>query len=71
MAGLLVIKLLEESGCKGSVFSDEGVKFMVGRCGGIDGWVGVAGHSSLMENAEGVPTEGGMGLTVFEQGLLL
>ncbi len=71
MVGLLVIELLEESGGEGCVFFNQGVEFMMGGCGGVDGWVRVAGHSSPVEDTEGVPAEGGMGLAVFEGGLFL
>ena len=42
MAGLPGVEPLEEVGGELGVFSDEGVKLMVGRGGGVDGGVRVA-----------------------------
>ncbi len=42
VAVLVVVELLEEVGCELGIFSNEGVKLMVGRCWGIDGRVGVS-----------------------------
>jgi len=39
VAGLSVVELLEEVGGELGVFPDEGVELMVGRGGGVDGWV--------------------------------
>ena len=61
----------DKSGGEGGVFPNEGVKFMVGGRGDVDGQVGVTGHSLLVEDAEGIATEGSVGLTVFEGGSLL
>src|SRR5216683_5167282 len=68
MAGLSVVELLEEVGGDDGVVSDEGVEFMVGRCWGVDRQVRVPGHCSTMEDAEGVVTKGGVGLTMFDGG---
>ncbi len=69
MAGLLVVELLEEIGGKLGVFPDKGVELMVGRGRGVDRQVRVARHWSAVEGTEGIPTEGGVGLAVLEQGL--
>ncbi len=71
VAGLAVVELLEEVDSDDGVVSDEGVEFMAGRCRGVDGRVGVSRHSLAVKGAEGVPTEGSVGLTMFERGLLL
>jgi len=71
VVGLLGVELLEESGGELGVFSGEGVKFMVGRGGGVDRWVRVARHHSAMVDAEGVVAEGSVGLAVLEWGLVL
>ena len=65
------VEFLEEVGGELGVLPDEGVKFVVGRCRGVDGQVGVSRHSLAMEDAEGVPAEGGVGLTMLEGGSLL
>ena len=39
---LLIVEFLEEVGGELGIFSDEGVKLMVGRGGGVDGRVGVS-----------------------------
>ena len=66
MVGLLVIELLEELGGEGGVFSNKHVELMVGRCRGVDRWVGVFGHSLSVVDAEGVSAEGSVGLAVFK-----
>jgi len=71
VVGLPGIELLKEVGGKLGIFSDEGVKLMVGRGRGVDGGVRVARHWLMMEDAEGVTAEGGVGLTVLKWGLLL
>src|SRR6266851_3611023 len=68
VAGLSGVELLEEVRGDDGVISDEGVEVMVGRCWGVDGRVRVAGHSSAVEDAEGVSTKGGMGVAVFDDG---
>ncbi len=40
--GLAVVKFLEDVGGELGVLPDEGVEFMVGRCRGVDGRVGVS-----------------------------
>ena len=71
VAGLPVVELLEEVCGDDGVVSDEGVVFMVSRCWGVDGRVRVSGHVLVMEDAEGVPTEGSMGLVVLDGGRAL
>ncbi len=71
MAGLAGVKFLEDVGGELGVLSDEGVEVMAGQCWGVDGQVGVSGHASAMEDAEGVSAEGGVGLTMLEGGSLL
>jgi len=71
VAGLAVIEFLEDVGGKLGVLPNKGVELMIGRCWGVDGWVGVSRHVSAVEDAEGVLTEGGVGLTVFKGGSLL
>src|SRR5216683_8122046 len=71
VAGLSVVELLEEVHGDDGVVSDEGVKFMAGRCWGVDGRVQVSGHPSTMEDAEGVATEGGVGVAMLDRGALL
>ncbi len=68
VAGLAVVEFLEEVGSDDGVVSDEGVELMVGRGWGIDGWVRVSGHRLAVEDAEGVATEGGVGVMVFNGG---
>ena len=68
VAGLSGVEFLEEVCGDDGVVSDEGVEFMVGGCGGIDGRVRVSGHSSVVEDAEGVSTEGGVGMVMFDGG---
>ena len=70
MVGLLVVELLEEFGGEGGVFSNEGERFIGGH-GGVDGQVGVTRHASPVEDAEGVLTEGGVGLAMFDRGRTL
>ena len=66
MVGLAVVEFLEDVGGELGVFSDEGVKLVVGRRWGVDGGVGVSRHCSVVEDAEGVLAKGGMGLAMFE-----
>ena len=66
VAGLSVVELLEEVCGDDGVVSDEGVEVMVGRCWGVDGRVRVSGHPSTVEDAEGVSTEGGVGVTMLD-----
>src|SRR6266851_195642 len=68
VAGLSVVELLEEVCSDDGIVSDEGVEVMVGGRGGVDGRVRVSGHSSAVEDAEGVSTEGGVGVVVFDGG---
>ena len=68
VAGLSVVELPKEVFGDDGVVSDEGGLFMVRRCWGVDGRVRVSGHSSAVEDAEGVSTEGGVGVTVFDDG---
>ena len=68
VADLSVVEVLEEVCGDVGVVSDEGVEFMAGRCGGVDGRVRVSRHSSPVVDAEGVPTEGGVGVAVFNDG---
>src|SRR6266851_1626302 len=62
VAGLSVVELLEE------VCGDDGVVFMVGRCWGVVGRVRVSGHSSAVENTEGVAAKGSVGVTMLDGG---
>ena len=71
VAGLSVVEFLEEVCGNDGVVADEGAELMVGRGWGVDGRVGVSRHSLAVKGAEGVPTEGSVGLTMFEGGLLL
>ena len=71
VAGLLVVELLQEVRGDDGVASDEGVEVMVGGRGGIDGRVRVSGHPLSVEHAEGVSTEGGVGVVVLDGGGLL
>ena len=71
VVGLSVVELLQEVRGDDGVVSDEGVEVMVGGCWGIDGRVRVSGHSSAMEDAEGVAAEGGVGVTMFDGGFWL
>src|SRR5216683_1329569 len=66
MAGLAVVELLEEVCGDDGVVSDEGVEVMVGRRWGVDGRVRVSGHPSAVEDAEGVSTEGGVGVAMLD-----
>ncbi len=68
MAGLSVVELLQEVRGDDGVVSDEGVELMVGGRWGVDGRVRVSGHSSAVEDAEGVATEGGVGVAVLDWG---
>src|SRR5216683_7386558 len=68
VAGLSVVELLEEVCGDDGVVSDEGVELMVGQCWGVDGQVGVSGHSSAVEDTEGVAAKGGMGVTMLDGG---
>ncbi len=72
MVGLLGVEFLEDLCGKGGIFSNERGGSIAHGCRGVDGWVGVSRHALSMINTEGVVTEGGMGLTMFEgSGLLL
>jgi len=71
VVGLSVVKLSEKVFGGLSVLPNEGVELVVGRCWGVDGRVGVSGHASAVEDAEGVSTEGGVGLAMLEGGSLL
>ncbi len=68
MALLLGIKLIEELDGEGGIFADScgGGGLMAGGCGGVVRWVAILGHALSMVDAEGVPAEGSMGLSVFE-----
>src|SRR6266851_4439662 len=68
VAGLSVVELLQEVRGDDGVVSDEGGEVIAGRCWGIDGRVRVPGHSLAMEDAEGVVTESGVGVTVLDDG---
>src|SRR6266851_10452037 len=68
VAGLSGVELLQEVRGDDGVVSDEGVKVMAGRCWGIDRRVRVPGHSSAVENTEGVVTKGGVGVAVLDDG---
>ena len=72
VAGLSVVKFLEEVGGDDGVVSDEGGEVIAGRRRGVDGRVRVPGHSLAVEDAEGVPTEGGVGVAMLDdsEGLL-
>ena len=63
-----VVELLQEVRGDDGIVSDEGVEFMVGGRGGVDGRVRVAGHSLPVEDAEGVSTEGGVGVAMLDDG---
>src|SRR5712671_6975993 len=71
VAGLSVVELLQEVRSDDGVVADEGVELMVGGCWGVDGWVRISGHPLVVEDAEGVSTEGGVGVTVLDRGLRL
>ncbi len=68
MAGLSVVELLEEVCGDDGVISDEGVELMVGGRWGVDGRVRVSGHPLAVKDAEGVSTEGGVGMAMFDRG---
>ena len=68
VAGLSVIELLEEVCSDDGVVSDKGVELMVSRGWGVDGRVRVSGHCLAVEDAEGVVTECGVGVTVLDGG---
>src|SRR6266851_1539532 len=68
VAGLSVVELLQEVCGDDGVVSDEGVELMVSGCRGVDGWVRVSGHPLAVEDAEGVSTEGGVGMAMFDGG---
>src|SRR6266851_5236824 len=68
VAGLPVVKLLEEVGGDDGVVSDEGGEVIAGRRWRVDGRVRIPGHSLAMEDTEGVSTEGGVGVTVLDGG---
>jgi len=68
VAGLSVIELLEEVRSDDGVVPNEGVEVVVGRSGGVDGRVRVSGHPSAVENAVGFLAEGGMEVTVLDDG---
>src|SRR5712671_817700 len=71
VAGLAVVELLEEVGGDDGVVSDKGVgELMAGGCWGVDGRVQVPGHSSAVVDTEGVAAEGGVGVTVLDDGRL-
>ena len=68
VAGLSVVKLLEEVGGDDGVVSDEGGEVIAGRRWGVDGRVRVPGHFLAMEDAEGVSAKGSVGVAVFDDG---
>ena len=59
---------MEEVGSDDGVVSNEGVELMVGRVWGVDGRVRVPGHCLMVEDAEGVATEGSVGVAMFDGG---
>ena len=65
VAGLSVV---EEVRGDDGVVSNEGVEVMGRGRGGVDRRVRVSGHSSAVENTEGVSTEGGVGVAMFDDG---
>src|SRR6266851_974400 len=71
VADLSVVELLQEVRGDDGVVPDEGVELMVGRCWGVDGRVRVSGHRLMVEDAEGVPTKGGVGVAMLDGGGLL
>src|SRR5216683_1161294 len=66
VSGLSVVELLQKVCGDDGVVSDEGGEVIAGRGWGIDGRVRVPGHSLSMEHAEGVSTEGGVGVAVLD-----
>ena len=70
MAGLSIVEFLEEVGGDDGVVADEGVEVMVCRRWGVDQRVRISRHPLSMEDAEGVATEGGVGVTVLDGGVL-
>src|SRR6266851_1459973 len=68
VAVLSVVELLEKVCGNDGVVTDEGVELMVGGRWGVDGRVRIPGHSLMVEDAEGVSTEGGVGVAMLDDG---
>jgi len=61
------IKLIKDLDSKAGIAFDKGGGAILGCCRRVDGGVGVAQHFLLVIDTEGVSTEGGVGVMVFNR----